>query len=111
MINECHGVQSDLFVLKYSNVIYLFITFISGNILDFYLPHLCHVAQNGKDDKTGHEAGQTVHQTGHDGIPTTQESHKQLCSRCATQRELNTGLIFTRHTVLIYRCQQHRFIG
>lgn len=36
-------------------------TCILGDSVHILLPHLSHVAQHGKDDKTRQEAGQTVH--------------------------------------------------
>lgn len=55
------------------------LTFVPGNILNLHLPHLCHVAQHREDDEPRHEAGQTVHQTGHNGV--TVEEEIQPCLR------------------------------
>lgn len=49
------------------------LTFIPGYILNLHLPHLRHVAQHCEDDEPRHEAGQTVHQTGHDGVTVEEE--------------------------------------
>ena len=56
-------------------IFFLSLTFIPGHILDLHLPHLCHVAQHREDHEPRHEAGQTVHQTCHDGI-TVEEGNK-----------------------------------
>lgn len=55
------------------------LTFIPGYILDLHLPHLCHVAQHSEDHEPRHKAGQTVHQTGHNGV--TVKDEMKPCSR------------------------------
>lgn len=49
------------------------LTFIPSYILNLHLPHLCHVAQHSEDHKPWHKAGQTIHQTCHDGITVEEE--------------------------------------
>lgn len=49
------------------------LTFILGNVLNLHLSHLCHVAQHREDNKPRHEAGQAVHQAGHNGITVEEE--------------------------------------
>lgn len=49
------------------------LTFIPGYVLNLHLPHLGHVAQHREDDEPRHKAGQTVHQTGHNGVAVEEE--------------------------------------
>lgn len=46
-----------------------YLTLVSGHVFHVDVPLLGHVAQNGENHKTGHEAGQAVYQTRHNGVP------------------------------------------